>query len=72
MLRIDMSGFFTLAAVADYVEQRRAAFLQLRCGPGQHVTLCDLRDCQVSMQEVLNAFADALGDPRPGRGASLS
>ena len=52
-----------MAAVADYVEQRRIAFLRLRCGPGQHVTQCDLRECQVSTQEVLNAFADVLGDP---------
>lgn len=63
MLHAHMSGFFTLAAVTDYVEQRQAAFQRLGCGPGEHVTLCDVRDCQVSTQEVLSAFSKALSDP---------
>ena len=65
-LRVEMAGFFTLAAVADYAEQRRSAFGKLGCGPGEHTTLCDVRGCQVSTQDVLAAFAIALNDPATG------
>ena len=63
LLRVEMAGFFTLAAVADYAEQRLSAFKRLRCGPDEHITLCDVRSCQVSSQDVLAAFAIALNDP---------
>lgn len=63
LLRVEMMGFFTLAAVADYAKQRRGAFDRLGCGPGEHVTLCDIQACHVSSQDVLSAFATALNDP---------
>lgn len=63
LLRVKMTGFFMLDAVADYIEQRRAAFNKLGCGPGEHITLCDVRGCHISTQEVLSAFAAALADP---------
>ena len=58
-----MAGFFALDAVARYAEQRRAALDQLGCGPGEHVTLCDVRGCHVSSQQALSAFSEVLNDP---------
>ncbi len=63
LLWVEMEGFFTLDDVATYAKQRNAAYDQLGCRPGEHVTLCDIRKCKVSSQEVLAAFSKVLSDP---------
>jgi hypothetical protein len=44
--------------------KRRKAHLKLRCAPGQHVTLTDIRGLDSLAQETADAFTTLLTDPQ--------
>ena len=63
LVRITMSGLFTLDDIAAFAEARREAHAKLSCGPNQHVTLNDLRALKIQPQEVVAAFREMLAAP---------
>jgi hypothetical protein len=63
LIRIRMSGLFTLADVEAFLRDRREAHARLDCGPNQHLTLNDLRGMKIQLPEVVTAFRDLLGAP---------
>lgn len=63
LIRIVMSGFFTVADVAAFADARAAAHRKLRCGPNQHRTLNDLRDIKIQSQDIVVAFQQLLASP---------
>jgi len=63
VIRITMSGFFTLADIAGFVEARRIAHARLTCGPNQHATLNDLREMKIQAQDIVTVFHAMLADP---------
>lgn len=63
LVRIEMSGFFTEADIAGFLDARAAAHAQLSCGPNQHLTLNDLRGMKIQAQEIVEAFRGMLADP---------
>jgi len=58
-----MSGLFTMADIAGFLEARQRAHAELGCRPNQHMTLNDLRSMKIQSQEVVTAFREMLADP---------
>src|SRR6478672_6466730 len=65
LVRIQMSGLFTAADVAAFVEARRRAHAQLGCAPNRHLTLNDVRQMKIQTQEIVAEFRLMLSDPPP-------
>ncbi len=63
LVRIRMSGLFTPADIQAFLEARRHAHEELRCGPNQHLTLNDLRGMKIQSQESVAAFRELLANP---------
>ena len=59
-----MSGLFSPADIAAFIEARRAAHAELGCGPNQHVTLNDLRGMKIQPQETVARFRELLAAPQ--------
>ena len=59
---IVMTGLLMPADVADFFEARRKAHRQLRCAPGRHLTLADLRAMRIMPRETVEAFSALLTD----------
>jgi hypothetical protein len=64
LVRITMSGLFTRADVAAFVEARREAHAMLDCAPNRHLTLNDMRGLKIQPQEIVAEFREMLGAPR--------
>ena len=63
LIRIRMSGLFTLADVDAFLRDRREAHAQLGCAPNQHLTVNDVRGMKIQLPEVVTAFRDLLAAP---------
>lgn len=63
LVRITMSGLFTLDDVSAFYEARRKAHGQLGLPKNAHLTLNDVRELKILPQETLAAFCDMLADP---------
>ena len=63
LVRIAMSGLFTLADIDAFLRDREKAHAELGCGPNRHLTLNDLRGMKIQHQEVVTAFRDMLAAP---------
>ena len=63
LVRIRMSGFFTLADIEDFLAERQRAHQSLRCGPNQHVTVNDVSGMKIQAQEIVAAFNAMLAAP---------
>ncbi|MGZ8360061.1 MAG: hypothetical protein ACXWUX_06025 [Allosphingosinicella sp.] len=63
LVRITMSGFFTLRDIDAFLAARAKAHAHLDCGPNQHVTLNDLRGMKIQSRESVDAFQQMLADP---------
>ena len=63
LIQIRMAGFFTAEDLKGFIEARRAAHAELRCGPNQHLTLNDVRDMKIQSQDMVDAFRAMLSDP---------
>lgn len=63
LIRIVMTGLFTLDDVRDFYEQRRAAHAALDLPKNAHLTLNDVRELKILPQDTLAAFCDMLADP---------
>src|SRR3546814_20172976 len=63
LVRITMSGLFTLADVDGFVRDRREAHAALGCAPNRHLTLNDVTGMKIQHQEVVTAFREMLAAP---------
>lgn len=63
LVRIVMRGLFMPVHVSDFFEARKIAHRRLRCAPGTHVTLTDLRGLEMVPHDTADAFAALLTDP---------
>jgi hypothetical protein len=63
LVRIVMTGLFTLDDVRAFYEERRRAHEALGLPKNQHLTLNDVRDLKILPQDTLAAFCDMLADP---------
>ena len=64
VLRITMSGFFEPAQIAELRDGVAAAIAQLRCPPGRHLTLVDIRQMDIQSQEAVAQFEQLLSTPQ--------
>ena len=63
LVRIAMSGFFTLPDIHAFLEARREAHEALGCAPNQHLTLNDIRGMTAQPQTIVDAFEAMLAAP---------
>jgi hypothetical protein len=63
LIRIRMSGLFTLADIAAFLEARQRAHDELGCVPNRHVTLNDVSAMKIQSQDSVAAFREMLADP---------
>ena len=63
LVPIVMSGFFTPADIADFLEAHRVAHAKLRCPRNWHLTINDLRGMKIQPQDSVAAFQALLADP---------
>lgn len=63
LVRINMSGLFSLADIEAFLADRAKAHAELRCLPNQHLTLNDVRGMKIQHQEVVAAFQAMLAAP---------
>jgi hypothetical protein len=63
LIRITMSGLFTIDAIDDFLRARAKAPAELGLLPNQHLTINDLRGMKIQTQEVVAAFRDMLAAP---------
>ena len=64
LVRIVLTGLFTLEDMPYFLDARRQAHARLACAPGQHVTLTDLRSIKILSQEMVGAWCAHLTDPK--------
>lgn len=62
LVRITLSGFFDIATIQAFDRDRRPAFARLTCGPNQHLSLCDISQCNLQSQEAVAAFKVVMSD----------
>ena len=62
-VRIKLGGFFALSDVYEFAAAQAMAYEALASSRGRHVTLCDVSDCKIQLQEVVEAFRELLADP---------
>ena len=58
LVRIEMAGLFTPADIDAFLEARRRAHAELRCGPNQHLTINDVRDMKIQSQDAVARFRE--------------
>lgn len=63
LVRIRMRGLFTLDDIDAFLKARQAAHAQLGCAPNDHMTLNDVREMSIQLQEVVGAFQQMLSAP---------
>jgi hypothetical protein len=63
LMRLTLTGFLDELTVREFIAARDAAFRKLRCGPNQHLTLCDVSDAALQSQPAIQAFAGLLAQP---------
>lgn len=64
IVRIRLGGFFGAVQVAQFAEAQLQAYAALPRGSQRHLTLCDISDCKIQLQEVVDGFRQLLDDPR--------
>lgn len=64
LVTIVMAGLLLPRDVSDFFEARWQAHRMLRCAPGRHLTLTDLRAMKILPRETVDAFALLLTDPQ--------
>lgn len=63
LIRMKLGGRFTLDDVRAFDLQRQHAIAKLRCPFNRHLTLCDVRDCELSTPDVVSAIQAVIGNP---------
>ncbi len=63
LITITLSGFFYPEDAARYVAARNSAQTKLRTQPNEHVTLVDLRNVRIQLQDSVTLFRQTMTDP---------
>lgn len=63
-LRVTLGGFFSHADVAAFVFDLHLKLDLLRCGPNEHLMLCDVRAMKIQTQDIVSVFSTVVGAPR--------
>jgi len=63
LVRIRLSGFFTMDDVEGFLEARRMAHARLLCGRNRHLTINDVTGMKIQSQEIVAAFREMLSAP---------
>lgn len=63
LLRITLSGTFSLADVEQMDLERKGAIGTLKCGFNDHKVLIDVSRCDLSTPDVAEALQAAIGNP---------
>lgn len=63
LVKITLKGFFSPETLAAFMEDRRIAHQQLRCGPNRHLSLADTREISIQSQEMVGQFQAMLAAP---------
>lgn len=61
-VRIKLGGFFAIEDVQEFAVAQRRAYETLASARGRHVTLCDVSECKIQPQDVVEAFRGLLTD----------
>ena len=61
-VRITLDGFFALGDVQEFAIALARAYAGLASGRGHHLTLCDVSECKIQPQEVVEGFRRLLTD----------
>lgn len=64
VVRIKLGGFFGTADVACFSAQLERAQRLLPPTRARHVTLCDISECRIQLQEVVDGFRKLLENPQ--------
>lgn len=63
LITITLSGFFYPDDAARYVSALRAAQARLQTRPNEHVTLVDMREVKIQLQDSVTLFRGTMTDP---------
>ena len=63
LVRLWIGGLFTLEDLHDFAVAQREAYSRLGAARGSHRTLCDVSDCKIQLQQVVEGFRSLLIDP---------
>lgn len=64
LVRIKIDGFFQMRDAATFIAARYAAHAELpHRSPPNHLTLCDVSDCRIQLNGVVEALRPLLSDP---------
>jgi hypothetical protein len=64
LVRIVMSGFFSVEDIVRFVAARDRAHQLLNCGLNAHVTLVDIRGMKIQSQDSVESFKHVLNNPK--------
>lgn len=64
LVRIAMSGFFSMDDIVRFVAARDRAHHLLQCRPNDHVTLVDIRGMKIQSQDSVESFKHVLNNPK--------
>ncbi len=64
IVRIKIGGFFGAGEVACFAEAQARAYARLPHDSERHLTLCDISDCKIQLQEVVDGFRRLIDDPK--------
>jgi hypothetical protein len=64
IVRIKLGGFFGAGEVARFAEAQARAYASLPHDSERHLTLCDISDCKIQLQEVVDGFRRLIEDPK--------
>ena len=63
VVRIKLGGFFGAAEVACFAAAQAKAYAMLPKTSERHLTLCDISECRIQLQEVVDGFRRLIDDP---------
>jgi hypothetical protein len=63
LLRVKLTGFFTVEAVAAFARAAQKAVGEMGCASGEYLHLCDVSDLSLQSQNVVPAFERFINSP---------
>lgn len=64
LLSIRMGGFFSQADVGAFDADLRQKVPTLNCGPNEHITLVDVTEMRIQLQDIVAMFAKIVSTPQ--------
>lgn len=64
LVQIKMGGFYSEPDIQEFRHALSEKMRALRCIPNEHLTLCNVVDMKIQLQEIVGAFSKVVGDPK--------